>query len=177
MAATAHALHILVKHKEIAEDIIKQLGKGAKFQTLAKKYLAQPIHTLSAAEQTEYVTVVMAILDGDEFKNLFSSRAMVEVPVCGNIIEGEKKYKLSGRIDRLLINEDNLIIVDFKTNKIVPQTTKEIPLAYRKQMAIYRKILSGIYPNHYIRCAILWVNEPTLMELSADYLDSVKLFN
>ena len=31
MAATAHALHILVKHKEIAEDIIKQLGKGAKF--------------------------------------------------------------------------------------------------------------------------------------------------
>ena len=27
MAATAHALHILVKHKEIAEDIIKQLGK------------------------------------------------------------------------------------------------------------------------------------------------------
>ena len=26
MASTAHALHILVKHKEIAEDIIKQLG-------------------------------------------------------------------------------------------------------------------------------------------------------
>ncbi|KGJ88970.1 peptidylprolyl isomerase [Colwellia psychrerythraea] len=42
MAATAHALHILVKHKEIAEDIIKQLGKGAKFQTLAKKYSTCP---------------------------------------------------------------------------------------------------------------------------------------
>jgi peptidyl-prolyl cis-trans isomerase C len=42
MAATAHALHILVKHKEIAEDIIKQLGKGAKFQTLAKKHSSCP---------------------------------------------------------------------------------------------------------------------------------------
>ena len=42
MAATAHALHILVKHKEIAEDIIKQLKKGAKFQTLAKKYSTCP---------------------------------------------------------------------------------------------------------------------------------------
>ena len=42
MANTAHALHILVKHKEIAEDIIKQLGKGAKFQTLAKKYSSCP---------------------------------------------------------------------------------------------------------------------------------------
>ena len=40
MAATAHALHILVKHKEIAEDIIKQLGKGAKFQSLI--FLLQP---------------------------------------------------------------------------------------------------------------------------------------
>ena len=38
MASTAHALHILVKHKEQAEDILKQLKKGAKFQTLAKKY-------------------------------------------------------------------------------------------------------------------------------------------
>ncbi|HCH33268.1 MAG TPA: peptidylprolyl isomerase [Oceanospirillaceae bacterium] len=42
MVSTAHALHILVKHKEIAEDIIKQLGKGAKFQTLAKKYSSCP---------------------------------------------------------------------------------------------------------------------------------------
>jgi len=38
MTATAHALHILVKHKKIAEDIIKQLAKGAKFQALAKKH-------------------------------------------------------------------------------------------------------------------------------------------
>ena len=42
MATTAYALHILVKHKEIAEDIIKQLAKGAKFQTLAKKYSSCP---------------------------------------------------------------------------------------------------------------------------------------
>jgi len=42
MARTAAALHILVKHKEQAEDIIKQLKKGAKFQTLAKKHSTCP---------------------------------------------------------------------------------------------------------------------------------------
>lgn len=42
ITATAHLLHILVKHKEIAEDIMKQLGKGAKFQMLAKKYSSCP---------------------------------------------------------------------------------------------------------------------------------------
>lgn len=42
MARTAAALHILVKHKEQADDIMAQLKKGAKFQTLAKKYSKCP---------------------------------------------------------------------------------------------------------------------------------------
>lgn len=42
MARTAAALHILVKHKEQAEDIVSQINKGAKFQTLAKKYSSCP---------------------------------------------------------------------------------------------------------------------------------------
>jgi peptidyl-prolyl cis-trans isomerase C len=42
MSRTAHALHILVKHKEQADEIISQLNKGAKFQTLAKKYSTCP---------------------------------------------------------------------------------------------------------------------------------------
>lgn len=42
MASTAAALHILVKHKSQAEDLLKQLAKGAKFQTLARKYSLCP---------------------------------------------------------------------------------------------------------------------------------------
>jgi len=42
MARTAAALHILVKHKEQAEEILKQIEKGAKFQTLAKKHSTCP---------------------------------------------------------------------------------------------------------------------------------------
>lgn len=42
MARTAHALHILVKHQTQADDILQQLKKGAKFQTLAKKYSLCP---------------------------------------------------------------------------------------------------------------------------------------
>ncbi|ABM03416.1 PpiC-type peptidyl-prolyl cis-trans isomerase [Psychromonas ingrahamii 37] len=42
MAGTAAALHILVKHKEKADEILLQLKKGAKFQILAKKYSTCP---------------------------------------------------------------------------------------------------------------------------------------
>lgn len=42
MARTAAALHILVKHKEQAEDIIRKLNQGEKFHILAKKYSTCP---------------------------------------------------------------------------------------------------------------------------------------
>ncbi|PSU36226.1 peptidylprolyl isomerase [Photobacterium lutimaris] len=42
MAQTAHALHILVKHKEQAEDIMKQLKQGKKFADLARKHSTCP---------------------------------------------------------------------------------------------------------------------------------------
>ncbi|PAR48679.1 peptidylprolyl isomerase PpiC [Vibrio metoecus] len=42
MSRTAAALHILVKHKEQADDILVQLKKGAKFHVLAKKYSLCP---------------------------------------------------------------------------------------------------------------------------------------
>lgn len=42
MASTAAALHILVKHKNQADDLMKELKQGAKFQTLAKKHSLCP---------------------------------------------------------------------------------------------------------------------------------------
>jgi peptidyl-prolyl cis-trans isomerase C len=45
--AQYHASHILVKEEALAKDIIAQLGKGAKFEALAKKY---SIDTASAKD-------------------------------------------------------------------------------------------------------------------------------
>ena len=42
MAKTASALHILVKHETQAQELLKQLEKGANFQVLAKKYSTCP---------------------------------------------------------------------------------------------------------------------------------------
>lgn len=42
MATSAAALHILVKHKNQAENIMAQLKKGAKFQTLARRHSLCP---------------------------------------------------------------------------------------------------------------------------------------
>jgi peptidyl-prolyl cis-trans isomerase C len=42
MASTAAAVHILVKHKAQAEDLLQQIKKGANFQALAKRHSICP---------------------------------------------------------------------------------------------------------------------------------------
>ena len=53
------------------------------------------------------------------------------------LVEDGKTYKVSGRIDRLLISKHEITIVDLKTNKAVPKNMSQIPAAYKNQLAIY----------------------------------------
>lgn len=42
MAKSAAALHILVKDRQLADDLLMQLHQGANFQQVAKKYSICP---------------------------------------------------------------------------------------------------------------------------------------
>ena len=72
---------------------------------------------------------------------------------------------LSGQIDRLLVTERDVLLVDFKTNRPSPPTPAETPEPYLRQMAAYRHALGKIYPGKSIRCALVWTEGPRLMEL------------
>lgn len=62
---------------------------------------------------------------------------------------------IGGRIDLLKVEDDEVTIVDYKTNINPPET---IPPVYRKQLQAYSKAASQIWPEKRIKCAILWVN-------------------
>ena len=95
----------------------------------------------------------------------------------GTIVEDGKTYKVSGRIDRLLINKHEITIVDLKTNKVVPKKTSQVPTGYKNQLAIYYKLVKQIYPDHEIKCILLWVEKPIMMPFSSREMDSIKIFN
>ncbi|MBY0501088.1 MAG: double-strand break repair helicase AddA [Alphaproteobacteria bacterium] len=92
------------------------------------------------------------------YPDLFGTGSQSEVPVIGML--GDSFF--SGQIDRLIIHEDHILIVDFKTYISPPGTIKEIPLVYLKQMAHYKIALSHIYPQKDIFCALLWTHIPRL---------------
>lgn len=58
------------------------------------------------------------------------------------------------RIDRLVVRENNVWVLDFKTGNPGDKNIN----TYRAQMESYRQPLQVIYPNHTVHCCIVYVN-------------------
>jgi ATP-dependent helicase/nuclease subunit A len=127
------------------------------------------------ADEKEAITrEVLKIIEHSDFAPVFSKDSVAEAPISGVItnIHGEKVV-ISGQIDRLAVLEDAVYIVDYKTGRDVPQHEQKVPQAYLKQMHAYRELISHIYPEKPIHCALLWTAEPKLMVLSHAILASL----
>lgn len=59
------------------------------------------------------------------------------------------------RVDRLIINDDEVIIIDFKTGL----RTKNKKTNYFEKMHIYKQAFQKHYPMHLFKLCILWIDE------------------
>ena len=132
----------------------------------ASRYLARPVHDLSPDEQASIAAETMAIVNSAEFAPLFGPESRAEVPVVGRISE----TVISGRIDRIALTDDEVLIVDYKSHRIPPDRIEDVPSIYLEQLAAYRAVLTAIYPNREIRCALLWTALPRLMAIDTALL-------
>lgn len=104
---------------------------------------------------------VFAILDHPDFAPLFGPGSMAEVPITG-LVNGRL---VSGQIDRLLITDDCITIVDYKTNRPPPTDPADIPALYRSQMKAYADTLAVLYPGRVIRTYLLWTDGAAMVEI------------
>jgi ATP-dependent helicase/nuclease subunit A len=132
----------------------------------ARRFLALPTHGLLPEEQVEIRRQILAVLDHPDFAALFGPGSQAEVPLIGLIGE----YALSGQIDRLVVTEDCVLIVDYKSLRPPPATEHDVAPIYLRQLAAYEAALERIYPDREIRCALLWTEGPQLMPISPETL-------
>jgi len=124
------------------------------------------------AERQNLVESVLAILEDPQFSNLFSTAGRPEISLSGWITKHDgSRHLVSGQVDRLLVTDDTIIIVDYKTNRSPPESIAEAPAQYIAQLALYRQLLSGIYANHTVEAALFWTSLPALMPVPASHLD------
>ncbi|MBL0941606.1 MAG: double-strand break repair helicase AddA [Alphaproteobacteria bacterium] len=113
------------------------------------------------ANDENILNSVLGILNHPSFSLIFGPQSKAEVPIAG-YLSGQP---LSGQIDRLVVTESEVLIIDYKTDQKPARSLEEVPQGYIKQLEAYKIILADIYPHHTIRCAILWTHIPMLMEL------------
>ena len=115
---------------------------------------------------------VATILSDNRFAALLSDKARAEVSLIGTIRSQDgSDIEVSGQIDRLVVEDDRIVIVDYKTNHAPPEKADDVPLEYRAQLSVYREMLGQIYPGKPIEAYLLWTAKPTMMEIPSEILD------
>ncbi len=115
---------------------------------------------------------IIRILNDPEFAPAFSANSRAEIGLVADLPEIGPGARINGRIDRLAVTDEEVLIVDFKTNRPPPTAEAEVAAVYRTQMALYRAAAAKIFPGKRIACALVWTEAPALMRLSDALLDA-----
>ena len=122
---------------------------------------------LDQKSQKAIVKEALAVLESKECMPFFSPGSDAEVPIIGTI----NGYEIYGQVDRLLVTDSEVNIIDYKTDSQPPSNLDHVPDEYLLQMAAYREALKHIYTNKKIVCSLLWTDGPSIMTLDSHQLD------
>jgi ATP-dependent helicase/nuclease subunit A len=143
----------------------------ARRRNAAERYLANAAKEFSAAEQAEIAQQVFAILDNENFAGVFAMGSRAEVPIVGGIqCVGSEPVLVAGQVDRLVVTADTVLVVDYKTDSLVPAGAEAVPAAYITQLALYRAVLMRLYPEKTVRAALIFSDAPVLIEIPASVM-------
>ncbi|MEX6632596.1 double-strand break repair helicase AddA [Hyphococcus lacteus] len=137
----------------------------------AEKLLLRLAGNIDEDERAKWRNEILTVLTDQKFAAVFAPGSRAEVPIIGRPASAPKNVRISGQIDRLVVTEKQVLVVDYKTNRPPPLEASKVDPTYVAQMAAYRALLQEIYPKHEIVCALLWTYDARLMELPGEMLD------
>jgi ATP-dependent helicase/nuclease subunit A len=130
----------------------------------AEAFAAQTIPGEAAAIAAQ----VCAVLRDPALAALFGPGSRAEQGLSG-VVAGQV---MTGRVDRLAVAADRVIVADYKTSRRPPASAAEAPVLYLRQMAAYRALLRLLYPGREVVCVLVWTEGPVAMVLDAALLDA-----
>ena len=118
---------------------------------------------LTDDQRAEMISAALGVLEDRRFAEVFGPGSRAEVSVAGTASRLPAGLAISGRIDRLVVLPDRVLVADFKTNRPSPQRIEDADPAYLRQMAIYAAVLADIFEGRQIEAALVWTDGPKLM--------------
>ncbi len=136
-------------------------------------YLKSAASDFTADEQAAMAQRVLVILNDLIFADLFAPGSRAEVPIVGRIARaGAPPLGVSGQVDRLAVSRNAVLIADYKTDRTPPSRLADVTEHYTGQLALYRAVLSRIYPGKTIRTALIFTEGPVVIEVPDGTLDA-----
>lgn len=140
----------------------------ARRRQAAERYLANNARDAAA----DIADTVLAILEDEAFAALFGPGSRAEVPIVGRLRRpGAAPVAVCGQVDRLCVSAAAVLIADYKTDRGVPSSSEAVAEAYVRQLALYRAVLSQLYRGRPVRAALVFTQQPCLLELSPARMD------
>jgi len=136
-------------------------------EAAARRFLARQPDGLEPELQASIAAETLAVLADPALSPLFGAGSRAEVPIVG-LLPGPPPRTLQARVDRLVVTDDHVMVVDYKTNRPPPSRAEDVAPIYREQLRTYRTALSMIYPGRRVRTFLLWTDGPRIMEIDAE---------
>lgn len=130
------------------------------------RWLERAGGVFDADARAAMLDAVLAVLDDPAHSALFGSGSLAEVPFSA-LVGGRV---VAGSMDRLLVTDDAVRVVDYKTGVFVPSGAGDVPVGYLRQMAAYVAALTVIFPDKRVEAALLFIGGPVVVELPRELL-------
>ncbi|MBT9385726.1 double-strand break repair helicase AddA [Pseudooceanicola sp. CBS1P-1] len=149
-------VHLLLEHLPLLAP--------ADWPETAQKLLGSGPDLAEPAEIALLLGEATKVLTGPVTAPFFGQDALVETGITATLAELDGQ-RIHGIIDRLIIDENGVLAVDFKTNVTIPDRPEAVPTGLLRQMGAYAAALKQVYPDVPVRTALLWTRNATLMHL------------
>ncbi|MEP0191207.1 MAG: double-strand break repair helicase AddA [Erythrobacter sp.] len=135
-------------------------------EAMGTTWLAKHGSELSLEMRKDMLSSALNVLRDPAFAGIFSPDALAEVPLAATV----GGVVVSGTADRLLVSDDQVTVIDFKTTRRPPASAGDIPVATLRQMAAYTAALEAIYPGSTVRAGVLYTHAPQMFEIPSEAL-------
>ncbi len=136
----------------------------------ARRILSQ-YSEFDQAQCAEILETVSKTINHPNFAEIFGEDSRAEVAIIGKSPILPDDIIINGTIDRILIDNDKVLILDYKTNRPPPQNIDETPMQYINQMAAYYAVLKETFNDRPIICALLWTDGPFLVQIPQEKIN------
>ena len=135
------------------------------------RWLERSAGVVKEEERQALLRDVCAVIADPAHAAIFAPTALAEAPIAAVLADGTV---VAGTVDRLVVEADRVLLVDFKTGRRPPRDVSSVPESHLRQMAAYSAALAMIFPDRRIEAMLLYTSGPSLILLPSALLDAHK---